>query len=138
MLFLSGLVILISISCSEDDRSDSLIGTWVAESIVVTGCSDESRNGTELVECNDSCYRLVLESSGDYSFQREFSTEVGTWDAGDRLRLCQDEEGEIVCEEFNIDFAQINLILSTDSTSSGCVTSFIFAPEVAADTTQTQ
>jgi len=139
MLILCAYTGIMTVGCSDEDSSGDLVGVWVAEQIVVTGCRDEARNGTEELECNISCYRLNLQSNGDYTFQQGFTTELGFWRSGDRLELCMDEEGEVLCESFNIDFAQNTFIMSTDSSSSGCVTSYVFAPEVVVvDTTQTQ
>ncbi len=124
------------IGCSDDDSLGNFVGTWVASSVTVSNCQDEARNGTDQVSCDDvTCTRLELNSDKTYSFQRGLSIERGTWDGGSSLELCKDEEGEIICERFGVQFSGISLILTTDSTSSGCISSFIFNPEIPADTT---
>lgn len=126
------------ISCSDDDNTGNFIGTWVASSIVITDCQDGNRNGTNEVSCDDvSCYRLVLDGSDNsYSFQRGLTIERGTWDVNDFLLLCMDEEGERTCEQFAVQFSGISMILTSDSTSSGCVTNYFFSPETPVDTIQ--
>ena len=122
--------------CGKDDSADSLVGTWEAETIEVSGCADDRRNGSEDVPCNDSCYRLQLMGDGNYTFQQDFAVESGIWSLDGKLKLCLDDEGEIVCEEYLAVLGQGSLELSTDSTSSGCVTTYFFIKVDPADTIQ--
>lgn len=125
------------IGCSDDDSSGNFIGTWVATSVVVSNCQDDNRNGADELACDDvTCYRLELNADETYSYQRGLGVETGTWDSGDVLRLCMDQEGEITCESFGVQFSGISMILTADSTTSGCISSFFFDPEVPADTIQ--
>lgn len=124
------------IGCSDDDSSGNFIGTWVASSVAVSNCQTDARNGTDPLTCDDvSCTRLELNSDNTYSFQRGLAVSNGTWSGGSTLELCQDEEGEIVCERFGVQFSGISLILTADSTSSGCISTYFFNPEIPADTT---
>ena len=124
------------IGCSDDDSGGNLIGTWVGTSIVVTDCQDNNRNGVDPLSCDDvSCYRLELAANDSFTYQRGLAIESGTWEVNDFLFLCTDQEGERSCERFEVQFSGISMILVADSTSSGCVSSYIFDPEVPADTT---
>ena len=115
------------IGCGDDDSSDSFIGIWVADNITVSNCSDVSRNSSDAVSCDAvSCYRITFGGDGVHSFQRGLATETGTWSVGDVLNLCLDEEGEITCESFLAQFSDASLILTSDSTSSGCITAYLF------------
>lgn len=123
------------IGCGDDDSSGNFIGVWVANSIVVTNCQDDNRNGANGVACDDvSCYRLELNEDNTYSFQRGLGIEEGTWDVDDFLVLCVEQEGEIDCENFSVQFSGISMILTADSTSSGCTSSYFFDPETPTDT----
>jgi hypothetical protein len=122
--------------CGKDDSADSFIGTWVAETIEVSGCADEGRNGTEEVPCDDSCYRLELRGDGNYTFQQDFTVESGFWVLDGKLKLCMNEEDETVCTEYLPVLTQGGLELSSDSTSSGCVTTYFFMKADPADTIQ--
>ncbi|WP_436516011.1 hypothetical protein [Ekhidna sp. To15] len=125
------------IGCNDDDSSGNFVGVWVAKSVAVTNCQDDNRNGTNGISCDDiSCYRLELNEDGSYTYQRGLGTEEGTWDVNDFLTLCVDEENELVCENFSVQFSGISMILTADSTSSGCTSSFFFDPEVQTDTIQ--
>ncbi len=125
------------IGCSDDDNTGNFIGIWIASSELVENCQEEARNGTTQLECDDvSCYQLELNADNTYSFQRGLAVERGNWSGGSSLRLCMDEEGEIVCETFGVQFSGISLILTADSTSSGCISTLFFNPEVPTDTIQ--
>ncbi len=125
------------IGCGDDDASGNFIGVWVASSVVTTNCQDVTRNGSDGLPCDDvSCYRLELNADDTYSFQRGLGIENGNWDVGDFLVLCVTEENETVCENFSVQFSGISMILTADSTSSGCISSFIFEPEIQSDTIQ--
>ncbi|MEO9485546.1 MAG: hypothetical protein ABJG47_18950 [Ekhidna sp.] len=122
--------------CGDDDNSASFVGTWVADNITVSDCSEPARNRSDALDCDDvSCFKLVLNGDKTYTFQRGLPVESGNWDAGDFLNLCMDSEGEIICERFAAQFSGISMILTADSTSSGCVTSYIFNLQ-APDTSQ--
>lgn len=124
--------------CSEDDANGNVTGTWVATSRLITDCQDGNRNGADELPCDDvSCYRLELDGSNNtYSFQRGLSIENGNWNVDDFLFLCMTEENEQSCEKFEIQFSGISMILISDSTSSGCVTTLFFDPEIVSDTIQ--
>lgn len=125
------------IGCGDDDSSGNFIETWVASSITVSDCSDPARNGTNAVSCDDvTCYRLELNGDDSYTFQRGLSIENGTWGVGDFLQLCMTEEGETSCENFAVQFTGISMVLTSDSTSSGCVTNYFFSPETTEAPTQ--
>ncbi|WP_462250220.1 hypothetical protein [Ekhidna sp.] len=125
------------IGCSDDDNTGNFIGIWIATSETISNCQEEARNGTDPLTCTDvSCYKLELNSDNTYSFQRGLAIESGNWSGGSSLELCMDEEGEIICERFGVQFSGISLIFTTDSTTSGCISTFFFNPEVATDTIQ--
>ena len=128
--------LILILGCGKDDSADSFVGTWVAETIKVSGCADEGRNGSEDVPCDHSCYRLELMGDGNYTFQQDFTVESGFWVLDGKLKLCSDQEGETICDEYIALLAQGGLELSSDSTSSGCVTTYIFMKEDPADTIQ--
>lgn len=121
--------------CGDDDISATFVGTWVADNITVSNCSEPARNVSTPVDCDDvACYRLVLAGDKTYTFQRGLPSETGTWDSGDFLTLCQENEGEVICEKFAYQFSGISMILTSDSTSSGCISTFTF--NLQADTAQ--
>ncbi|WP_424961230.1 hypothetical protein [Ekhidna sp.] len=137
ILLLSVVALIWVMGCKDDDESDSFVGTWVAQTLTVSGCDDPNRNGTSNLQCSDACYRLTLQGNGDFSYQQGFTVQSGFWVLDGKLKLCSDEEGETVCDEYMADLAQSSLILTTDSTSAGCVSTYVFLREEPADTTST-
>ncbi|MEO9870852.1 hypothetical protein [Ekhidna sp.] len=124
------------VSCKDDDRlTEVLTGTWIGQRIDITNCSDDARNISEEVDCGDvSCFRLIL-NSNTYSFQQRTSVTEGTWSVGDVLSLCVEEENEIICDEYLFTLTGASLILSADTTSARCVTTFTFDKLFEQDTT---
>ena len=45
---------------------------------------------------------------------------------GTLLTLCQEAEGEVTCEKFTCQFSGISMIFTSDSTPSGCITTYTF------------
>lgn len=137
ILLLSVGVLVGVIGCGDDDESGSFVGTWIGQTRTIS-CKDPSRSvPTTSLKCDDSCYRLILEGNGDFTYQQGFSTQSGFWELGDKLKLCSDEEGETMCDRYSAQLAQGSLTLVTDSTSAGCVTTLLFFKEEPADTTST-
>ncbi|WP_420575193.1 hypothetical protein [Ekhidna sp.] len=135
ILILSIVAICWATGCKDDDDSGSFVGTWIGQTKTVS-CKDPSKSiPTAGLRCDDSCYRLTLEGNGDFTYQQGFSEQSGFWELDGRLKLCQDEEGETICEEYDAQVAQGALTLVTDSTSAGCVSTFLFFKEEPADTT---
>jgi len=139
ILILSVASLVWVMSCKDDDDAGSFVGTWIGQTVSITGCDDPTRNSPPSnLRCDDAfCYRLDLEGNGDFTYREGLSTRTGFWDLNGSLKLCTDEEGETVCEKFDAQIAQGNLFLTADSTSAGCVYQYIFFREEPADTTST-
>jgi len=122
------------VGCSEDNEGRALIGVWEAYLQEVSNCSndpDAIRNTN--LRCSDAtCFRLVLNTDGTYSFQQGTLVENGTY-TGDfnALTLCMDEEGELVCTTYAVEEnTSATLFISTTNEASGCKTTLFFDKEI--------
>jgi len=124
-----GLVIVLLSSCGDDDEAEaSFIGTWIGTTRAVTECTDVFANSTQSLNCTDvNCYALVLSADGTFTFQQGTVNTSGTWSVGTVLSLCQDDEGEIICDEYRVeDNTATTLVLSTTNEGTNCKTSFSY------------
>lgn len=122
-----------SSGCSDDDSTEDYIGVWIGNSITVTDCNEANAaaNGFTDLRCSDaSCYRLEIKSGNEYSYQQGLTTETGTWSTKGGLTLCIEEEGDQICETYDLALTSSTLTISTTNESTECVRSIIFLREV--------
>jgi hypothetical protein len=138
-LLLSTVGLLWIAGCKNDDDAGSYIGTWIGQTETISNCkgSNINRNGTKQLKCEDSCYRLILGDDGNFSYQQGFDVQTGFWELDGKLKLCMEEEGEVLCDQYASQIAQGTLTLVSDSTSAGCISTILFFKEQPADTTST-
>ena len=122
------------ISCKEDDATKTnqsvLPGNWTLTEVLLTRCDLTEDNDTISYPCTStSCvtYSFLVDSlsvetyviatldgdittnqSGDYSI------------SDDRLSLCIDNEGEIICDNYRIVLGDDLLTLVGENSESGC------------------
>ena len=128
-------LILLLVNCGDEDDNGTLVGVWVATSRTVTECADGDNSSSDL-DCTDfNCFELDLRSDNTYSFQQGSFQEEGTWENGDFLALCQDQEGEELCLEYTVEQnTTLTLILSTITQGTDCKTTLFFERQSTADT----
>lgn len=132
--------LLLFISCNEKDGNSSYTGIWVANELEISNCQDDARNGSELLNCDEaSCFRLALNGDGSYTFQQGFLQTRGNWSRDGRdLFLCLEDEGEVSCSKYLAVLTNESLVVSTDSTTAGCITTYNFNREEQTDSTTVQ
>ena len=126
------LCLVFLVNCDDDDNSAALVGTWIGVSRSVTDCSDPTSNSSTDLDCSDTnCFRLELVGEGrTYSYQQGVLVENGTWDDPGQLLLCQDQEGETLCDEFTIEEnTSVTLVLSSTNEATMCKTTISFRRE---------
>lgn len=126
------LCLVFLVNCDDNDTSAALIGTWIGQSISITDCTDPTSNRTTDLDCsNTNCYRLELVGEGrTYTYQQGVLVENGTWDNPGLFLLCQDQEGETICDEFTLEEnTSVTLVLSTTNEATMCKTSISFRRE---------
>lgn len=129
------LIVLTAISCGkDDDTTATYLGTWIATNIDITRCDDFEDEDSRTLRCTDtSCYKLIFNSDGTYSFQTGITTEIGTWTAdGFNITFCiEEDEGEICTVATGV--ITSTLRLTYEATANGCVTAYVLENEVADD-----
>lgn len=88
-LYLAGcLFTVFSLSCGDDDGNElptnELVGSWVASSASVSGCSDPAENQEELLPCTSQmCTRIEFTADGTYITRETINgveeVETGTY-----------------------------------------------------------
>lgn len=117
--------LILLVNCKDDDDNASLIGTWIGVQITVTDCSDPTSNSSSSLSCSDTnCYELILSEDGTFTYQRVARLDNGNWVSnGSTLSLCQDQEGEIECEDFTIEEnTSSTLVISSTNSGTACKT----------------
>lgn len=129
ILVLSVSIIISFSSCSDDDGSGSFVGVWIGNNITTANCSDDEDNDSETLRCDDTCYRLELNSDDTFSFQEVLATRAGTWSTSGGLTLCVEEDGEQVCETYMVALTSTTLGISSTDEDTGCITTINFQRE---------
>ncbi len=122
------------LSCKEEDNTESnksnLLGDWDLKSREWTECKNPEDDTLQSLSCtSSSCmkYSFVSDTTNELTYY--ISTKIGaieTIESGfytvsdDKISLCQDNEGNIECEEFQITIQLDNLILHSTLEDSGC------------------
>ena len=123
-------LIMLFTGCNDDDGiAAALIGNWVSEREEIIECNEPTDNDQINRRCTDaSCFRLIMNADGTFTYQRGTFVESGTYSrGGSSLSLCVDEEGEEVCEVYVIDEnTSVTLVLSTNDEITGCKNSLFF------------
>lgn len=122
------LIILTVVSCGkDDDTTATYLGTWIATNIDITRCDDFEDEDFRTVRCTDnSCYRLIFNNDGTYSFQTGITTDTGTWTAdGFNITFCiEDDEGDICTVATGV--ISSTLRLTYEAEANGCITAYVF------------
>jgi hypothetical protein len=67
-IFLILNILLFTFSCSEDEDSNPLLGTWTQTSVLASGCTDPSDNGSSSSVCSSTeCFKIIFKSNGQGS-----------------------------------------------------------------------
>lgn len=123
-------------SCDKTDRNEPLYAVWIGVNESRFDCENQNNNYSRQLRCEDnSCYRLEIKSDGTFAFQQVSGVEEGRWTAtGELLILCQDDDGDEVCEEYIIDSnTSTTLALSTINTANSCRTTFSYQRQEVID-----
>jgi len=121
------------VGCSEDNEGRALIGSWKGKFREISDCFNNPDDlDSKNLRCNDAtCFRLILNTDGNYSFQQGTLVENGTYTGNfDALTLCMDEEGELSCITYEVEEnTSATLFISTTNEASGCRTAIFFDKE---------
>ena len=130
-LYLAGcLFTVLSLSCGDDDGSElptnDLVGTWVASSVSVAGCSDPSENEEQVLPCTSQmCTRIEFTSDGTYITRETFNgveeEERGTYTISGNLVVVT-VDGTPDQADFSVNGNTLTLSLLEEDT--GCTLSF--------------
>ena len=131
----SCLTIVLALSCGDDDGieepNSELVGTWVASSASISGCSDPTENGEEPLPCTTQlCTRIEFTNDGTFITRETVngveSVETGTYTISGNLVVIT-VDGTPDQADFMVNGNTLTLSLLEEDT--GCTLRFIWTRE---------
>ena len=130
-LFSVSLLAVFFASCGDDDPDTPgvglLEGTWQLESVVRTGCTDTSFEGTVGEECPTFCWTIVFFADGtfyytpsDPSYSEEGAISGRYLVSGDQVSTCPEGEDPDRCVFVDFSVTGDKLALISFETDNGC------------------
>lgn len=117
------LMVAVGISCSNNDRIESLQGTWMLTSEEVLGCDDPAEIYSENIPCSDSlCFRISFHRQGKMKMDVVINGTENSWDEtytvkGNQISIC----GTNGCRTRGSFDVSDTKLMFTDTLEHGCI-----------------
>ena len=128
-------IILLTASCNDDKESspsNPIVGTWVLETITMSGCDDDDENGSYSLGCTaTTCSKVTTTKDGKFSTSTTLGgvtvNDNGTYSVtGNSLAICVDNGTDCSTTEFLLSSNNNNLTMKETDDETGCLTIAVY------------
>jgi hypothetical protein len=128
-------IVMVTSSCNDDkdsSPSNPIVGTWVMESVTLSGCDDDEDNGEYELGCtNTTCSKVTVSKNGGFTstttFGGQTETDNGTYEiTGNKIEICTDGGTDCSISDFQLSDGDKKLTMKEIDEDSGCLMNVIY------------
>lgn len=128
-------VVVLTSSCNDDKESspsNPIVGTWVLETITMSGCDDDDENGNFSLGCTaTTCSKVTTTKDGKFSSSTTLGgitvNDNGTYAvSGNSLEICVDNGTDCSTTQFQLSNSNNNLTMKETDEETGCLTTAVY------------